>query len=104
MKLPENADSENKYEVEMTKACEKLFKKLTKREQKAVDERISDIQMNPSQGDYLHDKDLKGLLHTHARGKSSNLIIIWSVEKKFKKIIVEAVGPHKIIEWLTRRK
>jgi len=88
----------------MTKACEKLFNKLSMVEQKAVLERIEDIKRDPSSGTKLQDKDLEGSLHTHCRGKRSNLLIIWSHDQKSKRIWIEAVGPHKIIDWLARRK
>ena len=101
--LPESVDSE--YEVQMTKACEKLFKKLSRKEQEAIDKRISEIRKAPSSGSNLDDPALKGLLHTHARGSSSNILVIWSTEEKPKKrIIIEGVGPHKIIDWLKRRR
>ena len=97
-------DSDNDYEVEMTWACEKLFIKLTRREQQAVDSRISDICQDPSQGEYLEGRYLDGLLHTHASGKSSNLLVIWSYDDNPKRIVIEGVGPHKVIDWLARQK
>lgn len=73
-------------------------------QQKAIDKRITDIRRAPSQGDNLQGQILKGLLHTHVRGRSSNLLVIWSHEENPKKITIEAVGPHKIIAWLERQK
>jgi hypothetical protein len=86
----------------MTHACEKLFKKLSHAEQTAIDKRIAEIKTDPSCGDSFRDPALKGLLHTHARGSSSNLLIAWSKEEVPKKrIVVEGVGRHEIIDWLT---
>jgi len=101
--LPESADSE--YKAEMTKACEKLFKKLPKRQQEWIDKRISEICKDPSCGHGFSDPFLKGLFHTHARGSASNVLVIWSKQKDpIKKIIIEGVGRHKILNWLTKRR
>ena len=103
-KLRKNAGSDDDCAVEMTKACEKLFKNLSRSQQIAVDERIVDIRQNPSQGSHLQGQTLKGLLHAHVRGKSSNLLVVWSYLEEPGKIVVEAVGPHKVIDWLERRR
>jgi len=100
--LPESADLD--YEVEMTKACEKLFKKLPKKQQEWVHKRILEIRKAPSDGYGFRAPLLKGLLHTHARGSASNLLVIWSKQDNPKKIIIEGVGSHKIIDWLTKRR
>ena len=97
--LPKNVASE--YEVEITHTCGKMLKKLSRFEQTAVDERINEIKANPSCGDSFKDPSLKGLLHTHARGRSSNLIIAWSTkEVPKKKILIEGVGGHDMLKWL----
>lgn len=59
----------------------KLLKKLNKKEQKAIHERIFDIKRDPFQGRYLQGKNFDDQSHTHARGKSSNLLVIWSVKE-----------------------
>lgn len=100
--MPESADSE--YKAEMTRACEKLFKKLPKKQQEWIDKRISEICKDPSCGHGFSDPFLKGLLHTHARGSASNLLVVWSKQDNPKKITVEGVGSHKILKWLTKRR
>ena len=91
------------YEVEMTDACTGMFKKLSRREQEAVDKRISEIQKDPSCGDHFSGVELKGVLHTHALGRSNDCVVAWSKqEKPKKKIIIESVGSHDNIEWLKR--
>ena len=101
--MPESADSD--YEVQMTKACEKLFKKLPKKQQEWVHKKILEIRKAPSYGYGFRDPSLKGLLHTHARGSASNLLVVWSKQENLKKkIIIEGVGPHKIIDWLIKRR
>ena len=88
----------------MTKPCEKLFKKLPRRQQEWVHKRILEICKDPTCGYKFRDPILKGLLHTHARGSASNLLVVWSTRENLEKIIVEGVGPHKILEWLMRRR
>jgi mRNA-degrading endonuclease RelE of RelBE toxin-antitoxin system len=99
--LPESADSD--YEVEMTDTCERMFRKLTRGEQEAIDGKISEIRKDPSCGDYFNGSELKGVLHTHVLGRSSDCLVAWSKqENPRKKIIVEAVGSHDNIERLKR--
>lgn len=101
--LPESADS--KYKSVMTKACEKLFKKLPRKQQEWVHKKISEIRKDPTCGDKFSDPDLKGLLHTHARGSASNVLVVWSTQQTPKKrIIIEGVGSHKMLDWLRRRR
>jgi len=101
--LPESADSD--YEPEMTKACEKVFKKLHKPDQIAIDKKIEELCKDPTCGDNFRDPALKGVLHTHVRGSSGNLLVAWSKEEKpKKKIIIEGVGGHKIIDWLIEQR
>jgi hypothetical protein len=89
----------------MTKACEKLFKKLPHLDQVAVDKKIKELCKDPTCGDNFRDPVLKGLLHTHVRGSSSNLLVAWSKdEKPKKKIIIEGVGGHKMVDWLIQQR
>ena len=99
--MPESADSN--YEVEMTNTCEDFFKKLSRREQEATHKKILEIQKDPSCGDYFSAPELRGVLHTHVFGRSSDCIVAWSKqEKPTKKIIIESVGSHDNIERLKR--
>lgn len=101
--LPESADS--KYKAVMTKACEKLLKKLPRNQQEWVHKRILEIEREPASGDKFRDPALKGLLHTHARGSASNVLVVWSTQQSPKcTVIIEGVGPHKILDWLIRRR
>ena len=91
------------YEVEMTRVCEGMFKKLNRREQEAVDKKILEIQKDPSCGDYFNGAELKGVLHTHVLGRSSDCVVAWSKQEKPKrKITIESVGSHDNIERLKR--
>jgi mRNA-degrading endonuclease RelE of RelBE toxin-antitoxin system len=99
--LPESADSE--YDVEMTRTCEDMFKKLSSRERDAIHKRILELKKDPSCGDYFDGPELKGVLHSHVLGRSSDCLIAWSKQEKPKrKIIIEAVGSHDNIERLKR--
>lgn len=99
--MPESVDSD--YEVEMTDTCGDMFKKLSRREQEAIDKKILEIQKDPSCGDYFDGVELKGVLHTHVLGRSSDCLVAWSKqEKPKKKIIIESVGSHDNIERLKR--
>ena len=99
--MPESADSD--YEVEMTNTCEDMLKKLNRREQEAIDKKILEIQKDPSCGDYFSGVELKGVLHTHVLGRSSDCLVAWSKqEKPKKKITIESVGSHDNIERLKR--
>lgn len=87
----------------MTQTCEDFFKNLTRREQEGTHKKIQEIRKDPSCGDYFSDPELKGLLHTHVFGRSSDHIVAWSKqEKPTKKIIIESVGSHDNIERLKR--
>jgi mRNA-degrading endonuclease RelE of RelBE toxin-antitoxin system len=89
----------------MTKPCEKLFKKLPRTQQEWVHKRILEICEDPTCGDKLRDPLLKGLLHTHARGSASNLLIVWSTEEKPEKtVVIEGVGDHKVLDFLAQRR
>ncbi len=93
------------YNAVMTKACEKLFKKLPRNEQESIKNRVLEICRDPFCGDKFHDPSLKGLLHTHARGSSSNLMVIWSVqEEPEKRVILEGVGSHKMLDKIQLRR
>lgn len=89
--LSESADS--LYEAVMTKACEKLFQKLPRNQQEWIRDRVREICRCPSQGETFHDEFMKGLLHTHAGSRVSNVLVIWSIKEKPKKLVViEGVG------------
>lgn len=99
--MRESADSD--YDVKMTEVCEKFFRKLTPREQQAIDKRIAEIKKEPSCGDNFSGPELRGVLHTHVLGRSSNCEVAWSVQETPKKLItIEAVGSHDNIEKLKR--
>ncbi len=99
--LRESAGSD--YEVEMTDACEAFFRKLTRREQEGVDRKIAEIKKDPSCGDYFSAPELRGVLHTHVFGSSSDCVVAWSKqERPERKIIIEAVGSHDNIDKLKR--
>ena len=89
----------------MTKPCEKLFKKLPRNQQEWVRKRIHEICKKPSNGDKFRDPSMKGLLHTHARGSASNLLLVWSTQKNPEKlVVVEAVGSHKKLDSMQLRR
>ena len=99
--MPESADSD--YEVEMTDTCAEFFKKLPHKEQEATDKKIAEVKKDPSCGDYFSEPELKGVLHTHVFGRSSDSVVAWSKqEKPKKKIIIESVGSHDNIDRLKR--
>jgi len=100
---PESADST--FKSVMTEACEKLFRKLPRGQQEAIKARVVEICKEPFSGDKFRDASLKGLLHTHARGSASNLLIIWSVKENVEKlVIIEGVGSHKMLEKMQLRR
>jgi len=48
---------------------------------------------------------MKGLLHTHVGSKVSNLLIVWSVKENPEKlVVVEGVGPHRMLDDMQRRR
>jgi hypothetical protein len=99
--LRESADLD--YDVEITDVCGDFFKTLTHREQEAIDKKIAEIKLDPSCGDYFTEPELRGVLHTHVLGNSSNCVVAWSKQEKPKrKIIIEAVGSHDNIDKLKR--
>lgn len=101
--MPENADS--LYEAVMTKACEKLFKKLPRNQQEWIRDRVREICKHPKQGEKFEDEFMKGLLHTHAGSRVSNVLVIWSVQEKPKKqVIIEGVGSHRMLADMQRRR
>jgi mRNA-degrading endonuclease RelE of RelBE toxin-antitoxin system len=89
----------------MTRACEKLFKKLPRNQQEAIKNRILEICKEPFCGDKFRDASMQGLLHTHARGSASDLLVIWSVQDNpEKQIVVEGVGHHKMLDKMQLRR
>ena len=102
MILPENAEFD--YESEMTHPCEKIFKKLPRNQQVDIKEKISNICKNPFEGYKFQDSCMKGLLHDHVGSRSSNVLVVWSIDEPNKRIFIEAVGSHNNVQDLQNRR
>jgi mRNA-degrading endonuclease RelE of RelBE toxin-antitoxin system len=100
--LPESAVSN--YEAVMTKACEKLFKKLPRNQQVWIKEKVAEICKQPRIGLKFQDASMSGLLHDHVGSHSSNLLVVWSVKELEKLVVIEGVGPHSMVDDMQRRR
>jgi len=87
------------YETIIPPEVEKQIKKLDRRTQKRVHDRIKDIERDP----YSYEQ-LSGILgkywECHVGGRSSNLLVIYRINDT--KIPIITVGTHKELKKLER--
>ena len=78
---------------------DKQFKKLDRHIQKKVLQEIELLKADLTLGDPLTG-DLRGLGSLHVKVGKAHYRVIYKLNKRKDKMLIIAVGPHKIYEWL----
>ncbi|MCF7910494.1 type II toxin-antitoxin system mRNA interferase toxin, RelE/StbE family [Candidatus Pacearchaeota archaeon] len=83
------------YKIEVRKKAEKVLKKLAKKDKISsiyISKKIKEIRENPYRFKPLR-KPLQGFWRVHI----GNYVLIYSIDEKRKKIIIERYKPHDAV-------
>ena len=92
--LPKNSGSRR---LTISKLAQKALSRRDEAIRKMIDEQIQFIGKNPFSGEKLVG-DLKGYWSCHVGGDTSNLVIVYTIEKK--RIHIVGIGTHKLYQKL----
>lgn len=80
------------YNLEIRKSVDKLFRKLAKKDKVSfnyIDKKILEIRENP-----YHFKPLRKPMQNYRRVHIGNYVLIYSINKKTKTVIIERYKHH----------
>ncbi len=81
-----------KYSLKVYKQAARYYQKLPSDKQRKINSALDEIGKEPFEG--THIKRLKGELTGKYRYHAGDYRIIYSIDKKKKKIYIEAIGPR----------